>query len=167
MYSQWMSSGGASTPIQHWGTAVQIWGCRHGNVRSVYTSSSPAPPVHTWCSPPSSGSQWGCVGSTSPASRAMEGTAPRTLPKASLSLEWAQKGNKQVLGQPLGRVHEHNPRHNYCRAMIALGRLTTLSPPWGGTAQSHKHVKGWIFKWNSAELAAAELCTSQQPLCAA
>lgn len=167
-----MAPEGTSTKIQHWGTALQIWGCRCSN--SVCTSASPAPPVLDFCSSfmfPSQlwfpvrlcrihqpsrwrGSKQGGV---------WRAQLQEHLQKQLLVLEWAQRRNEQ----PLGRAAWAQPQtHNYGTAMTALGYVSQ-STPMRATKQSHQHEKGWISKWKSAEFTAAELCTSQQPLCAA
>lgn len=62
---------GSSIKMQHWDTALQLWGCRCRNTHPVYTSASPAPPASDSCLSftfsSSSDSQWGCAGPTSPA----------------------------------------------------------------------------------------------------
>lgn len=141
--------------------ALHIWGRRCRNVHSVYTSASPAPPVLDSCLSfmfsSHSDSQWGCAGFG-------------TLQEHLWVLEWAQKGNQQVLGQPLGRAARTQPQtHNYCTIIVYVyvhlyivyaccGLCDQPVHPHEGTAQSH--MKGRIFKWNSAEFTAAELCTS-------
>lgn len=122
---------------------------------------------------PSTDSQGGCVGFTSPAdgeaaSRGMGWHSSKNTSKSnSLSLG-VSTGEKQAgAGAAFGKgCMNTTPDTQLLHSQDCSG-LCDQPESDEGTAQTHKHVKGWIFKWKSAEFTAAELGTSQQPLCAA
>lgn len=89
--------------------------------------------VQASCSPPSSDSQWGCVGFTSPAdgeaaSREGYGGHSSKNTSRSNSKSWSEhRGETSSLWEGL---HEHNPRHTIMVQPWLPWAMWASPPPW-------------------------------------